>query len=84
MEVNTYGLKMIDLEKASKATADWPRSSGGCTQISYDRTTGQIYTNDHVGDSWTKYHDENVFTICFTARHMSEQEIADKIAKCIS
>lgn len=81
MKVETYGIKMVGLEEASKATMNWPKNCGGCTQISYDRATGQIYTTDHVGDSWTKHDDNESWTICFTSRHMSAQAIADKIAQ---
>ena len=79
MCVNTYGIKMTGLDKASRATADWPVGSGGCTQISYDMVSGEVLVNDHVGDEWTQYNDEDIITVCYTNRHMSEQRIANEI-----
>ena len=77
--LNKYGLKMSGIKKASAATVNWSARSGGHTQISYDRATGEILTNDHIGQSWTEYHDPDVITVCYTNRHMTMQEIADAI-----
>ena len=77
--LNKYGLKMSGLKKASAETVNWRVGSGGHTQISYDRATGEILTNDHIGQSWTEYHDPDVITVCYTNRHMTMQEIADAI-----
>ena len=79
MKTNTYDLTMKGLRKASGATVNWAPRSGGHTQISYDMTTGEILTNDHIGQSWTDYQDPNVITICHTDRHMTMQQIADVI-----
>ena len=78
--MNTYNLKMEDLEEASKATCDWPRNSGGHTQIFYDRGTGRVLTRDHVGESNRSIFDEpNIICVGDTARHVSAQKIADWI-----
>ena len=77
--LNKYGYKMSGLKKASAATVNWSARSGGHTQISYDRSTGEVLTNDHIGQSWTEYHDPDVITVCQTDRHMTMQQIADAI-----
>ena len=46
--INKYGLKMNNLRAASGNTINWTPRSGGYTQISYDRATGDILTSDHV------------------------------------
>lgn len=78
--LNTYNLKMEGLEEASKATCDWPRNSGGHTQIFYDRDTGEVWTRDHVGEnSWSEYRDPAIIRVGDTDRHVSAQKIADWI-----
>ncbi len=77
--INTYNLPMINLSAAAKATVNWPSASNGYTQISYDKSTGEILTSDHVGNSWTQYDDPEIITVCNTSRHMTKQAIADAI-----
>ena len=77
--LNKYGYKMIGIKRASRETVNWACGSGGHTQISYGRSTGEVLTNDHVGQSWTQYHDPEIITICHTDRHMTMQQIADMI-----
>ena len=83
-KLTTHGLIMRGIRKASGETVDWDPRSGGYTQISYDMATGDIMTNDHIGESWSKYHDPDVITICHTRQHMTMQEIADAIAQKVS
>lgn len=78
-KVNTHGLKMIGLEKASKATVDWPIHSGGYTEIIYNISSGEVWTSDHVGENFSVYDDPEIIKICNTVNHMSEQRIADAI-----
>ena len=78
-KVNTHGLKMVGLRKACHQTVDWDARSGGHTQISYNRDTGEIYTDDHIGQNWTEYHDPAVVVVAETYRHMKMQEIANAI-----
>ena len=81
--INTYGLKMNGLRKASGNTINWTPRSGGYTQVSYDRATGEVLTNDHVSlgyTSWTEYHDPATIHVCNTSKHMTMQELADAIA----
>lgn len=84
MKTNTYNLKMKGLKKASGATVNWSPRSGGHTQISYDMATGEILTNDHIGESWSVYHDTDIITVCHTSRHLTMQQIADAICKAVT
>ncbi len=81
--INKYGMKMNGLRAASGNTINWTPRSGGYTQISYDRATGEVLTNDHVSlgyNSWTEYHDTAIIHVCNTSKHMTMQQIADAIA----
>lgn len=84
MTINTHGLKMSGLKKASGATVNWTVQSGGHTQISYDMDTGDVLTADHIGQSWTVYHDASVIPVCHTSVHMTMQQIADAIADAVA
>lgn len=79
-KVNTYGMKMKGLKKASGDTCSY--SNGGYIQISYDIVTGEILTDFHCDfgrNSYTQYHDKTVIKVCITEIHMTMQEIADVI-----
>jgi len=71
---------LIGLKEASEVTRGLNPHNSLCVQISLDFETGEIYTNTHVSEnSWTEYRDNNVETVCFTNRGMSEQKILEKI-----
>ena len=82
MTINKHGLKINGLKKASGDTVDWGYT-GWHTQICYDTDTGDIYTHDHCGQSWTRYHDPEVITVCHTTKHMTMQDIADAIFRAV-
>ena len=49
-------------------------------QISLDFETGELYTNVHSDEnSYSDYHDNNIWTICTTQRGMSEETIMARI-----
>lgn len=80
--VNTYGIKIKGLRKASGNTVNWAPRSGGYTEVFFDRDNGEVWTVDQVSlgqNSWTEYHDPAVIKLCNTSRHMTMQEIADSI-----
>lgn len=80
--INTYGLKITGLKKASGNTVNWAPRSGGYTELFYDRSTGEVWTIDQVSlgeNSWTVYHDPAVIKVCNTSRHMTMQLIVDTI-----
>ena len=83
MKIDTHGLKMIGLRKASGFTETYSLASGMYTQISYDTATGEILPTFHYSygyNSWTEYHDDSVIFICFTRHHLKMQLLADIIA----
>lgn len=87
MKIDTHGLKMVGLRKASGYTENYPAGSGQYVQISYDMETGEILTSYHVSigqNSWMGYNDVNVILVCFTRHHLSMQMIADLIASKVS
>ena len=84
-KINTHGLKMKGIKKASGDTCNY--SSGHYIQISYDTETGDIMTDYHYSlgrNSWTQYHDPAIITICTTDYHMTMQDIADAIAEAVA
>lgn len=81
-KINKHGLTMNGLRVAAGETKGLSPYDHGYVQISYDKSTGDIYTNYHYsigGNWWTQYHDEEVITICTTHSPMTMQEIADAI-----
>ena len=87
MKIDTHGLKMIGLRKASGYTENYPESSGEYVQVSYDKATGDVLTTYHVSlgyNSYTEYHDENVISVCYTRQHLTMQMLADIIAAKVS
>jgi hypothetical protein len=82
--INTHGIKINGLRKAAHETKGLSPYGDVRTQISYDRDTGDIYTNDHIGDDWSRYYDPAVITVCFAKRHMTQQQIADRIADALA
>jgi hypothetical protein len=80
-KINKHGLKMNGLKKASGATKGLRYYGSMRVQISYDPVSGDVLTMDHIGDnSWSEYHDNNIFTVCFAREKMTMQQIADVIA----
>lgn len=85
--VNTYGLTMKGLRKASGSTENYGYYSGSYDELFYDRSTGEVWTvfQHSIGqNSWTEYSDPNVIKICNTSKHMTMQEIADCIRTRLS
>jgi hypothetical protein len=86
-KINTHGLKMHGLKKASGETQNYGYYSGSYVQINYDVSTGDVWTDYHYSlgqNSWTEYRDSDVITVCRTSCHMTMQEIADAISDAIS
>ena len=83
-KVNTYGLTIKGLKKASGCTEDYGFYSGRYSEIFYDRSTCEIRVIDQVShNSFTVSNDPDFVKICSTYRHMTMQEIADKIHRVI-
>lgn len=73
--INTYGLPMIGLEDAAKATVNWP-DRGYCSIIRYDPEDGKVWCSEATTDQLA-----GKFDVFRTARHVSAQRIADEIAE---
>lgn len=87
MAINTHGLKINGIRKASGNTINWSPRSGGYTEIFYDRNSGDCWTVDQVSlgqNSWTVYKDRAIIKVCNTDVHMTMQQIADLIADAVS
>ena len=72
------------LKKAAGVTRNVSYRMGGRVQISLDLTTGRIYTEYHVGESWSVYHDPSIKTVCFAYGPMSMAEIESAVDNLIS
>ena len=82
MKINTHGIPMHGLRKASGETKGLRPNSCEYVQISYDRGDGSILTDYHCSigqNSWTQYHDASIITVCNASRAMTMQQIADCI-----
>lgn len=80
--VNTHGIKIKGIRKASGMTQDYGYYSGHYVEIFYDRVTGDVWGKHQYSlgcNSWTVYHDADIIKICNTSRHMTMQDIADAI-----
>ena len=83
-KVNTYGLTIKGLKKASGCTEDYGFYSGRYSEIFYDRSTCEIRVFDQVShNSWAVSKDPDFVKICSTYRHMTMQEIADEIHRVL-
>lgn len=84
---NTYGLTIKGLRKTAGETKGLQGYySGEYVQISYDMSTGDIYTDYHYSlghNSWSEYHDSDIVTICNASEPMTMQEITDAIYEAV-
>lgn len=81
MKINKHGLKIVGLKKASGNTVNYNDDSA-YDEVFYDRRTGEVWTVYQYSlgwNSWTVYHDSDIIKVCNTARHLTMQEIADRI-----
>ena len=81
MKINTHGIKIKGLRKASGYTENY---TNPCMyiEIFYDRNTGDVWCVTHCSlghNWWTQYHDPDIIKIGCTVRHLTMQAIADMI-----
>lgn len=79
--INTYGIIIKGLRKASGETQNYTDDTR-YEEIFYNRETGEVWTKFQCSigqNSWTQYHDPAIIKICNTSRHMTMQQIADRI-----
>lgn len=82
MKLNTYGMKIKGLKKASGETRNYGDYSDRYDEVFYNRASGEVWTVYQVslgGNSWTEYHDPDIIKICNAYRHMTMQQLADAI-----
>lgn len=83
MKIDTHGLKMIGLRKASGFTENFNFASGQYVQVNYNKATGEVLTTSHISrsdNSHKEYDDENIILVCFTRHHIKMQMLASLIA----
>lgn len=81
-KVNTHGLKLKGLKKASGATENYGYYSGMYDEVFYDTKSGEIWTvfqSSYGQNSWTEYHDPSVIKVCNASSHMTMQQLANAI-----
>ena len=81
-KVDTHGIKINGLKKASGNTENYGYYSGKYDEVFYDRKTGEVWTVSRYSlgqNTWTVYDDPNVIKVCNASNHMTMQEIADMI-----
>lgn len=65
-------IKMSEIKKVANETKG-TNFRDGHLQVSLDKSTGELLTNYHVGESWTEYHDSNIVTVmCIRERMTAE------------
>lgn len=80
MKLEKYGIKMQGLKKAAGETKHldyW----NGYTQISYDRSDGEVIAEYHTDvNDWTRYRSETIIPVRNTREPMTMQDIANAVA----
>lgn len=82
--VNTYGLLMKGLKKASGETKDWGYYSPHYSEIFYDMETGEVWTVEQYDlghNSLSVYSSPDIIKIGNASHHWTMQTIADAIAE---
>lgn len=86
-KIDTHGLTIKGLRKASGETSDYGAYSAMYSEIFYDRATGEVWTvlQCNLGqNSWTEYHEPNVIKVGDTQHHMTMQALADAICEAVN
>lgn len=84
MKLDTNGIKMKGLKKASGETKFYGYYSPRYTEIFYHKHTGEVWTKHQYSighNNWTQYDDPDIIKVCNASMHMTMQEIADMIAE---
>lgn len=86
-KVNTYGINIKGLKKASGATMNYGAYSGKYDELFFDKASGKVWTVFQCSlgqNSWTEYHDSNVIKLGNITEHLTMQQIADMIREAVS
>lgn len=86
-KINTYGLKMTGLKKASGSTQNHGFYSGLYEEIFYSLSTGEVWAKSQCSighNAWTVYDDSAIVKVGETCEHLTMQQIADMIHSAVS
>lgn len=81
-KVDTHGLRIKGLRKASGETDCANPRYGGYTEIFWNQRTGKVLTTYQVSfghNSWTVFDNPDIVKVCNADAHMTMQQIADAI-----
>jgi hypothetical protein len=59
-----------EIERVADTLRNWPRGSSGHTAIYWNRETGEMFTRDHHGDTWTEFDDPAIVYVHTTDRRI--------------
>lgn len=82
-KVDTHGLKIVGLKKASSDTYNRKWRDQSHDEIFYNRETGEVWAVYQYGLMTRVYDDPNVIKIVNAWKHMTMQEIADMISQVV-
>ena len=82
-KVDTHGLKIVGLRKASSTTYNRKWRDQSHDEIFYNKETGEVWALYQYGLNTRVYADENVIKIGNAWKHLTMQEIADMISETI-
>ena len=81
VKVNCYGLEIKGLRAAAGYITNLGREcAGGYYEIFYDRADGQIWTVYNISaEERRTYPSPKIISVCTTRKHMTMQQIVDKL-----
>lgn len=85
-KIDTHGLKITGLKKASGETENYGEYSGKYNEIFYNTNTGEVWTEFQYSlgrNSWTVYDNPAIIKIGETSYHMTMQQIADAVYEAV-
>lgn len=85
-KIDTHGLKITGLKKASGETENHGAYSGKYNEIFYNTNTGEVWTEFQYSlgsNSWTVYDDPAIIRIGETSSHLTMQQIADAVHEAV-
>lgn len=86
MKVNKYGLNIKGLKKVSGETENYRCYSPAYNEIFYNMESGELWSKYQysLGQNWwTQYDDGNIIKVCNTQKHLTMQELADRVAEAV-
>ena len=81
-KVNTYGITIKGLRKASGETENFGYYSGKYVELFFAFENGEVWGVFQYSlgqNTWTEYHSSSVVKLCNATEHLTMQQIADLI-----